>query len=159
MKRIAFSAVAALLATPVPAHAGGGCHDGVPAVPAAATTIVVEQSCFGPTAARVAAGATVTWRNRSDMQHNVSGPAIDFAELPAGGTVTVTFDEPGLYPYACMIHAGMSGVVVVEPAVTPTAAATGTGNALPIGALGAGAGVLVATAGVLVARRRSPLPA
>ena len=30
-------------------------------------------------------------------------------------TFALTFAEPGVYPYACNIHPGMNGVVVVNP--------------------------------------------
>jgi plastocyanin len=33
-----------------------------------------------------------------------------------GQSFTLTFNEPGVYPYTCNIHPGMNGVVVVEPA-------------------------------------------
>ncbi|MCC6613754.1 MAG: hypothetical protein IT320_09770 [Anaerolineae bacterium] len=33
----------------------------------------------------------------------------------AGQTYTLTFTEPGVYPYVCSLHLGMQGVVVVEP--------------------------------------------
>ena len=126
MRRTAL-AVLALLALPVPsASAGGACATGGPSAQAATTTVTIEHTCFGPGAAVVAVGAKVTWRNRSGLAHNISGPGMEYGDLPDGGTYTATFTEPGLYPYACMIHPGMSGVVVVgaAPQVTPAAAAT-----------------------------------
>ncbi|MBE0689845.1 MAG: hypothetical protein IH587_06955 [Anaerolineae bacterium] len=33
----------------------------------------------------------------------------------AGQTYTLTFSEPGVYPYVCSLHLGMQGVVVVQP--------------------------------------------
>jgi plastocyanin len=112
------------LAPAVPAYAGGGCFPGGPAALAETRTVVIDHACFGTGAAHVAAGATVTWRNVSDLDHNLSGPGIDYAELPAHGTHAVTFAKPGLYPYACTIHPGMSGVVVVGPAAAVTAPVT-----------------------------------
>ena len=32
-----------------------------------------------------------------------------------GQTFTLTFTEPGAYPYVCNIHPGMRGVIVVQP--------------------------------------------
>jgi plastocyanin len=34
-----------------------------------------------------------------------------------GQTYTLTFAEEGVYPYVCHLHAGMQGVIVVEPAM------------------------------------------
>jgi plastocyanin len=36
-----------------------------------------------------------------------------------GQTYSLTFTKPGVYPYYCEIHPGMSGIVVVNPAGTP----------------------------------------
>ncbi len=35
--------------------------------------------------------------------------------IVAGQTYTLTFSEPGVYPYVCSLHPGMQGVVVVQP--------------------------------------------
>jgi len=166
MKRIVLAATAALLATPFPATAGGGsCHADHPESEVATTEVVIEFACFGPVAARVTTGATVTWRNASGIEHNVSGPTIDFAELPDGSTLSHTFGEPGLYPYACMIHPGMSGVVHVVDGAAPASAAavagpvSHEGAGLPSGAIWGGAALLAVAGGVLASRRRPPLPA
>jgi len=31
-----------------------------------------------------------------------------------GDTYSITFTKPGTYPYACLIHSGMTGKVVVS---------------------------------------------
>lgn len=36
--------------------------------------------------------------------------------LPPDGTFTLTFTEPGVFPYRCNLHLGMTGTVVVLPA-------------------------------------------
>lgn len=123
MKRTVLAAlVLPFLASP--AHAGGGCATEGASAPVATTTVSIDHACFGTGAATVAVGATLTWRNVSGLDHNISGPGIDFAELPAGATFKHTFTSAGLYPYACMLHPGMSGVVVVGavPSVAPAAA-------------------------------------
>jgi plastocyanin len=169
------------LAPATPAYAGGGCFPGGPAALAETHTIVIDHACFGTGAAHVAAGAVVTWRNTSGLDHNISGPGVDYAELPAGATHTVTFATPGLYPYACTIHPGMSGVVVVGPAAAlkapvaapvaapatqPPAAAQviaekkASSSSSSLGLLGALAAVVLSVAVVLVGvGRRSPHPA
>jgi plastocyanin len=43
-----------------------------------------------------------------------SGEAWSSGLILPGTTFTLTFAEAGLYPYACNIHPGMNGVVIVE---------------------------------------------
>ncbi|HEX8003295.1 MAG TPA: plastocyanin/azurin family copper-binding protein [Mycobacteriales bacterium] len=112
------------LAIPVAASAGGGgCFLDGPAAEVAAATVLIDHACFTPTVARVAPGTTVTWVNRSGLPHNLSGPAIELVDLPADGRVTRTFADAGIYVYACTIHPGMSGAVVVAPAAPGAGAA------------------------------------
>jgi len=125
MKRTAL-ALLVLGAAVAPAHAGGGgCHAGGPSPQDAVTTVKIDHACFLPGAALVAPGSTVTFLNDSGLDHNIGGPGIEFRDLPNGSSVTVSFDEPGLYPFACLLHPGMAGVVVVgaPPSVPPAAAA------------------------------------
>lgn len=73
----------------------------------------------------VKVGTTVTWTNRGRTEHNVL-PAdegaftpIEVADLEPGMSASITFDEPGDYPYYCSLHGtrtkGMVGAVrVVE---------------------------------------------
>ena len=123
MKRLLVLTPFTLLALAAPASAGGGaCHTGMPAAMDAVNTIKIDHACFFPEAARVAVGGKVTWQNASGLPHNISGPAIEFTELPDGGTYTHTFGKSGLFPYACTIHPGMSGVVVVGDVDLPVAA-------------------------------------
>jgi plastocyanin len=71
----------------------------------------------------VKAGTTVTWTNRGRTEHNVL-PAVDGAfapievqDLEPGMSASITFDEPGDYPYYCSLHGtrtkGMVGAVRV----------------------------------------------
>ena len=72
---------------------------------------------FSPSTIEVEAGTTVTWESESDLPHNVTSTSgdMDFAEsLSSGGSVSITFDEPGTYDYECTIHPGMTGTVVVS---------------------------------------------
>lgn len=174
MKRLLLLAPFTLTALAAPASAGGGsCHTGLPAAVDSVTTVTIDHACFFPEAARVAVGAKVTWHNTSGLPHNISGPAIDFTELPDGAKHTVTFGKAGLFPYACTIHPGMSGVVVVGAADVPaesaaavqpvadTTPADGGGTSYLPWVL-AGAGVLVAAGVVLTFARREgrvPVPA
>ena len=173
MKRVLALAPLVLLALGAPATAGGGCYNGIPSLAEAETTVRIEHACFGPEAVRVGLGTTVTWENVSGLPHNISGPAIDFADLPVDATHSKTFSKAGIYPYACTIHQGMSGVVlvsVVEPntslpkatnaataaAVQPVASSgDGGGTSYVPWAVGGVALALLATVGLVTFTRRN----
>jgi plastocyanin len=171
MKRTAL-ALLVLGAAAAPASAGGGgCHTGGGVDEKAATTVKIDHACFLPGAAFVAPGATVTFLNDSGLDHNIGGPGIEFQELANGGKVAITFATSGLYPYACTLHPGMAGVVVVgplptapaaepaamAPAATTTTADGGGSSAAPLVA-GVAAAVVVGGAAVTFGRRARGVP-
>ena len=93
---------------------------------------------FAPTVAQVPVGSKVTFVNGPDFVHLVTGANQAWgsrdAEIQPGGTVSYTFDKAGIYPYACALHRGMSGAIIVGDAV----AASG-GGAAGAGTTGSGA--------------------
>ncbi len=108
-----------------PARAGASCH--APATDRFGHTVVIRDLCFGPTVLWVAPGTTVTWINRDGFAHNVTGLGALWGsdgDLSYGDRLAVTFRAPGIYPYACYIHWGMTGVVAVGDVAAP---ATATG--------------------------------
>lgn len=78
--------------------------------------IKVTDMCFSPTVARIDVGDTVTFFN-GQTQHMVGGMAGSFGdlhtELAAGKKLSYRFDEEGVFPYACILHPGMGGAIVV----------------------------------------------
>jgi plastocyanin len=90
-----------------------GVHLGTPAVVVAAT----DQNTFNPVTVTVTAGEIVEWRDDGSVAHNIifaddssiGDPVID----GGGGSWQVKFTTPGTYQYACTIHTGMLGTVVV----------------------------------------------
>jgi len=74
---------------------------------------------FGPAAVRVNPGTTVVWKwTGNGGSHNVAAEDGDFESETvgeAGHTFEQTFDEEGVYKYACTPHKpmGMKGAVVV----------------------------------------------
>jgi plastocyanin len=163
-------AAAALVRPASPALAGGTCHKGQRVSDATTASIAMAANCFSPTVARIEAGATVTWTNEDEVAHAVAGAAVSWGgydEMPRGATFSQTFEEPGVYPYYCVIHPGMVGAIVVGdgqgdgearigsgardaslgrasadapgPRVTSEPAATGGGNGSRAAWLGAGA--------------------
>ncbi len=114
---------------------GGACHPGNPIVDEHATTVVMSSNCFGPTIARIDEGATVTFVNKDLAMHNVTGAAYSWrspADLLTGDSVEHTFNETGVYPYACTLHPGMVGAIVVGNVNDPDAAAAGSVRSSPL---------------------------
>jgi len=83
--------------------------------------------CFIPAEITVDVGATVTWSNDDSAAHTVTsgdlgvdpdnvGADFDSSLFMAGTTFEVTFDTAGTYPYFCMVHPWMAGVVIVGAA-------------------------------------------
>ena len=112
--------VFAWLLAPATTVAGDPCYHGfeLPARQVVATSQVKLEPCaFSPTIARVPVGATVTFANEGDFTHLVTGANQEWGsrdlELHPCSKVSYTFDKAGTYPYACALHRGMSGVIVV----------------------------------------------
>jgi plastocyanin len=88
----------------------------------ASPTVVVRDIAFQEPSITVQAGTPVTWSNEDGVAHTVTAGTPEEStgefdeELPAGGEVQVTLDDPGTYAYWCRIHPSMTAEVVVEPA-------------------------------------------
>lgn len=86
-------------------------------------TVTAVDSLFDPIRLEVEPGATVEWTNEDNFAHDVtSGQFNDVAadwnaamDLPAGATVSNTFESEGIYEYYCTIHgqSNQCGVVLV----------------------------------------------
>jgi plastocyanin len=92
---------------------------------------------FFPAEVTVPVGSTVTWRNLSDLQHDVTAANNAFASplLDKNQTFAFKFDAPGPVTYYCTVsghrEAGMEATVNVTGGSTPTTAATTTTTAAP----------------------------
>jgi plastocyanin len=76
---------------------------------------------FHPQVLTVATATRVVWTNDDDILHTVTTlPGVSGARgfsrrlQGKGASTTVTFTEPGMYPYACERHPHMRGEVRVE---------------------------------------------
>ena len=104
--------LAILIVPAIPAGAGGGCHAGV--TQGTGDTVELVDACFTPTTLQIQPGDTVSFVNKDPFVHNVGGNLWGhFDDLNPGDTFTATFDEQGIYPYACNYHPGMTGAIVV----------------------------------------------
>lgn len=179
--------------------AGSPCFHGYESAPTTTgpgTDIKLMPCSFEPTITTVAVGTEVTFYNGPDYTHLITGANQAWGsrdvEVRPNTTIAYTFDEPGIYPYACALHVGMSGAIVVgdpddavaagwtegsvtggstgstnqateagadpaEAATTSAATEADASNALPLVALGIGAGLVAGAAAVWIAiRRRAP---
>ncbi|MEA2645322.1 MAG: hypothetical protein QOE92_405 [Chloroflexota bacterium] len=174
-------AAAMLLSLPSTASAGGGCHYAKPSS-ATGTTVEIRNYCFAPNTLHIQPGDTVTWVNRDEDSHTVTGTAMsfgDFNTLGTGKTVSYRFTVNGVYPYFCELHPAMAAAIVVgdgsgvgpatadsvvpavaangslgTPVPTQAAAARTESSPWPWAALGPAGLVFGGAAATLVARRR-----
>jgi len=113
---IAVSFLTVLIVPAIPASAGGGCHAGV--TQGTGDTVELVDMCFTPSTLQVQPGDTVTFVNQDPFVHNVGGNLWGhYDDLHPGDAFTATFDEEGIYPFACSYHPGMTGAIVVGDGV------------------------------------------
>lgn len=65
----------------------------------------------------VAPGAQVTVVNSDDVAHTVTSKVKGQFDVKVGGNAQTTFNAPttpGRYPYYCVYHPGMVGVLIVQ---------------------------------------------
>ena len=115
--------LALTLFAPSAASAGDPCFHGfeMPAPSTEETTQVKLMPCaFEPTVAVVEPGATVEFVNGPEFVHLITGAnqlwGSREVEVKPNTVVSYTFETPGVYPYACALHVGMSGAIVVGEA-------------------------------------------
>jgi plastocyanin len=144
---IAVAAVGTALTLVMPALAGGGgCHGDE--TEANSSVVELRHSCFKATVTHVDRGTQVAFVNRDPFTHNVMGFGAIWGDIEGfggGETRLFTFDETGIFPYACTLHPGMVGAVVVGGDETiagdagTVVAANSTGSGGPGGATSVGA--------------------
>ena len=95
--------------------------DGPISVPAGSSIAGCERSdeCYIPSSVVVPAGTTVVWSNDDTAAHTVTSTdespmSFDSSLFMPDTTFEVTFEDPGEYPYWCIVHPWMVGTVTVE---------------------------------------------
>ena len=110
-------AVPWLVALSPAAHAGG-C--GSEPTHGSGAVVSLEDMCIRPTVTTVDPGTTITFVNRDPFDHNINGQGWGhWDDLRPGERYDATFTEPGIYPYACTLHPGMTGAIVVGDGTGP----------------------------------------
>jgi len=103
------------------ALAGGGCMHSTGPTTGRGDTVEMLDYCFTSTVLYVERGTDVSWTNRDDTGHNIVGVGGTWGNpdltLNEGDTASYRFDEDGVFPYACWIHPGMIGAIVVGDGV------------------------------------------
>lgn len=71
---------------------------------------------YGPALVTAKIGQQVTFTNLSNADHTVTARNYSFNSGNIGREASWTFTatKPGAYPYYCMYHPGMVGVIVVK---------------------------------------------
>jgi protein-disulfide isomerase/plastocyanin len=78
--------------------------------------------CYIPAEVTIDVGGMVTWSNDDSAAHTVTGGSaadgpsgvFDSSLFMSGTTFSHTFEEAGEYPYFCMVHPWMMGMVLVQ---------------------------------------------
>lgn len=89
----------------------------LPGVVAAAETHVVriEGMQFVPATITVHRGDRITWTNKDIVPHTATAAgAFDTGTLATGKSGSRVMNKAGRFPYACTLHPGMKGEVVVQ---------------------------------------------
>ena len=113
---------AAIVLVGVAAIVGACSSPAAPATAAAGSSSAIDISgfAFKTTALDVTKGSTVTWSNKDGTTHTVSSgtpPTKDGTfdgQVVAGGSFSVTFNDPGTFSYFCSIHNSMTGTITVK---------------------------------------------
>lgn len=156
--------VVVVLGLPTAALAGGGCHGGATQQDETGkekATVEMVDACFQASITAIDPGTDVTFVNLDQgTVHNVAGTLWgQYEDMDEGDTYTATFDEPGVYPFACAYHPGMTGAIIVgggtgvgngetvsttPPDLAPVSTTTTASTSAP----GSSSGRLIAAAGI-----------
>jgi predicted secreted protein with PEFG-CTERM motif len=130
MKTIAIGSIFAIFALMAIAPSAFADHAKVDvSIPAGSQLQGCEETneCYIPYEAVVDVGGEVTWINDDTAAHTVTSGTIegggpdgifDSSLIMAGKTWKHTFEEVGEFPYFCVVHPWMTGIVVVQEAMT-----------------------------------------
>jgi plastocyanin len=96
---------------------GGGGQQEAPAATSGGAQVTMKDIKFNPSTVNVKAGDTVTWTNDDSVGHDVTGDGFKSGSaggLSSGDTFKHKFAKAGTFKYACTVHPGMTGEVVVK---------------------------------------------
>jgi len=80
-----------------------------------AKEVWMQNIAFVPQQKTIVVGTTLTWINKDAEAHTVtSNSGLFDAEVEGGGSFSFTFNDVGIFGYACSIHPNMKGTIVVN---------------------------------------------
>lgn len=81
-------------------------------------TVRMRGDAFVPSDLTVRPGAVVIWVNEDPVPHSATAKdwSWDTGLFGAGESRRLSFSQPGVWEYVCVIHPGMEGVIRVQPA-------------------------------------------
>jgi plastocyanin len=76
----------------------------------------MKTMAFAPNRIEIPAGGTITWTNNDPLVHTVTADdgSWDSGAIEPGKTWSHTFTEPGEYAFHCTPHPFMKAIVVVR---------------------------------------------
>jgi len=80
-------------------------------------TVRINNFAFEPANITVKAGSIVRWVNGDAVPHRIQLDDKHFSPILLGSSQTGStpiLNEPGIYPYICLIHPEMRGTIIVE---------------------------------------------
>ena len=79
-------------------------------------TVRINNFAFDPADITIKAGSTIRWVNGDAVPHRIKFDDEHFSTFLLGASQSGSqkFDEPGVYPYICLIHPEMQGTVRVK---------------------------------------------
>lgn len=126
MKTIAIGSILAIFAVMVVAPAFADHASVDVSIPAGAATPGCEETneCYIESEVTIDVGSEVIWSNDDSASHTVTsgdpknGPDGNFDSnlFLAGQTFSHMFEEEGEFPYFCLVHPWMQGIVIVQEA-------------------------------------------
>jgi len=88
----------------------------------ASNQIAIAGYGYTPQVVTIKVGTTLTWTNYDSEAHTVDSGTptnptslFDSGSISPGASFSYIFAQAGTHPYYCDLHAGMAGVVIVEP--------------------------------------------
>jgi plastocyanin len=105
-----------------------------PSARAQTVQVQIQNFAYSPDPLTISVGTTVTWTNMDQAPHSATSVTNVWSSpvLNTGQSYSFTFTQPGTYPYYCVIHGNMHGMIVVQgAAATATTAPVATATPAP----------------------------
>ncbi|HEX6559402.1 MAG TPA: carboxypeptidase regulatory-like domain-containing protein [Longimicrobiales bacterium] len=82
--------------------------------PPLTAAVGINSSSFQPADVTIRQGGSVSWTNYDAVSHTATAAGFDTGVLAKDQTSTKVFNSAGTFDYACTIHPGMQGRVIVQ---------------------------------------------